>query len=88
MKGEDWATQGGRVKTNWSHAPFVGTFGSFEIDGCAIPSRTDFPTAKCSKPGQFWWDRSGNKKLDKDQRRQLNIVQEKYLIYDYCKDTG
>lgn len=23
---DDWATQGGRVKTNWSHAPFVSTF--------------------------------------------------------------
>jgi hypothetical protein len=26
----DWATQGGRVKTDWTHAPFVTTYERFE----------------------------------------------------------
>ncbi|XP_027169256.1 xyloglucan endotransglucosylase/hydrolase protein 9-like [Coffea eugenioides] len=86
--GDDWATQGGRVKTNWSHSPFVVTFGSFEVDACAVSSGIDDAVAKCDKPGKFWWDKSSNKKLDKNQRRQLKMVQDKYLVYDYCKDTA
>ncbi|MFS7889440.1 putative xyloglucan:xyloglucosyl transferase, Xyloglucan-specific endo-beta-1,4-glucanase [Helianthus anomalus] len=31
---DDWATQGGRVKTDWSHAPFVASYWGFEINGC------------------------------------------------------
>ncbi|EYU29568.1 hypothetical protein MIMGU_mgv1a023629mg, partial [Erythranthe guttata] len=31
---DDWATQGGCVKINWSNARFVATFPSFEIDAC------------------------------------------------------
>jgi hypothetical protein len=27
---DDWATQGGRVKTDWTHAPFVTTYERFE----------------------------------------------------------
>lgn len=29
---DDWATQGGRVKTDWSHAPFVTSYRNFTIE--------------------------------------------------------
>ncbi|KAG6416820.1 hypothetical protein SASPL_124260 [Salvia splendens] len=32
---DDWATQGGRVKTDWSHAPFTAYYRNFKIDSCA-----------------------------------------------------
>lgn len=35
---DDWATQGGRVKTDWTHAPFVASYKGFQIDACACPS--------------------------------------------------
>lgn len=31
---DDWATQGGRVKTDWSHAPFFASYKGFEINAC------------------------------------------------------
>uniref|UniRef100_A0ACD5UF49 Uncharacterized protein n=1 Tax=Avena sativa TaxID=4498 RepID=A0ACD5UF49_AVESA len=32
---EDWATQGGRIKTDWSQAPFVAYFANYTASGCA-----------------------------------------------------
>lgn len=44
---DDWATQGGRVKTDWSHAPFVATYKDFQIDACECPvSMTSTNNAK------------------------------------------
>ena len=34
LNADDWATQGGRVKTDRSHAPFIATYTGFEIDAC------------------------------------------------------
>ncbi|KAH7569380.1 hypothetical protein JRO89_XS06G0152800 [Xanthoceras sorbifolium] len=31
---DDWATQGGRVKTDWSYAPFTASFKNFNADAC------------------------------------------------------
>uniref|UniRef100_A0A453SR33 xyloglucan:xyloglucosyl transferase n=1 Tax=Aegilops tauschii subsp. strangulata TaxID=200361 RepID=A0A453SR33_AEGTS len=33
---DDWATQGGRVKTDWSKAPFVASFRNFNADACVM----------------------------------------------------
>ncbi|KAJ8536661.1 hypothetical protein K7X08_035062 [Anisodus acutangulus] len=86
---DDWATQGGRVKTNWSHSPFVTTFRSFEIDACDL-SGEDIAAAgaKCGKLAQFLWDKPAMKGLKKSKKRQFKTVQSKYLVYDYCKDTA
>ncbi|KAL2533046.1 Xyloglucan endotransglucosylase/hydrolase protein 9 [Abeliophyllum distichum] len=65
---DDWATQGGRVKTNWSDAPFVATFQSFDIDACELSAdEVDDPVVKCGKLGKFWWDKPVIKEL-KQQR--------------------
>ncbi|KAG6404947.1 hypothetical protein SASPL_132524 [Salvia splendens] len=32
---DDWATQGGRVKTDWAHAPFTAYYRNFNIGSCA-----------------------------------------------------
>ncbi|KAL1555707.1 Xyloglucan endotransglucosylase protein 1 [Salvia divinorum] len=32
---DDWATQGGRVKTDWAHAPFTAYYKNFNIGSCA-----------------------------------------------------
>lgn len=85
---DDWATQGGRVKTNWSHSPFISAFRSFEIDACELTPETNDMGVKCGKSGQFWWDKPGMNKLNKHQRQQLKWVRTKHLVYDYCEDTG
>ena len=88
---DDWATQGGRVKTNWSHSPFESTFGSFEIDACELVPETDEAAAKAKCGGrlsEFWWNKPPLRKLDKHKRHQLSWVQARHLVYDYCKDTA
>nr|WKV32409.1 xyloglucan endotransglucosylase/hydrolase [Larix kaempferi] len=74
---DDWATQGGLVKTDWSHAPFISTYKNFSIDACEHTSKT-----RCSS----WWDEPAYASLDAKQRLKLKWVQEEYMTYDYCKD--
>ncbi|KAL0299242.1 UNVERIFIED_CONTAM: Xyloglucan endotransglucosylase/hydrolase protein 9 [Sesamum radiatum] len=86
---DDWATQGGRVTTNWSHSPFVVEFQSFEIDACQLsPDGADDPVVKCGKSGQFWWDKPVVKEVNKQRKRQLKWIRDNFLIYDYCQDVA
>ncbi|KAG9133573.1 hypothetical protein Leryth_016528 [Lithospermum erythrorhizon] len=85
---DDWATQGGRIKTNWSHAPFLVAFQSFEVDACELSPDIDDASEKCGKQRQFWWDKPEMNKLDRMKKRAFKSVQAKYLLYDYCKDTS
>ncbi|KAK9155945.1 hypothetical protein Sjap_003425 [Stephania japonica] len=93
---DDWATQGGRVKTDWSHAPFVSSYRGFEIDGCECPSSTtmDENTRRCSSSSSvgggkgFWWDEPVFGELSVHQSHQLMWVRANHMIYDYCADSG
>ncbi|EPS58668.1 hypothetical protein M569_16144, partial [Genlisea aurea] len=74
---DDWATQGGRVKTDWSLAPFTASYRNFAINACS--------------PGQCGSDTfsSGAWKtqaLDAQGRNRLRWVQQNYMIYNYCTD--
>lgn len=85
---DDWATQGGRVKTNWSNAPFVVTFHSMEIDACDFSLPDDDIDAKCGKSGQFWWDKPVVREENQRRRKKLKWVRDNFLVYDYCGDVG
>ncbi|KAG2330788.1 hypothetical protein Bca52824_001968 [Brassica carinata] len=50
---DDWATQGGLVKTDWSHAPFIVSYKDFKIDACEVPTTTDL--SKCNGEDQRFW---------------------------------
>lgn len=79
---DDWATQGGRVKTDWSKAPFVASYRGFHIDGCEASA-----TAKlCATQGKKWWDQKAFRDLDGRQYRRLAWVRKKYTIDNYCTD--
>ncbi|GKC40666.1 xyloglucan endotransglucosylase/hydrolase protein 9-like protein, partial [Tanacetum coccineum] len=86
---DDWATQGGRVKTDWTHAPFVATYRAFEIDGCECAVTTaDADNAKrCANSGG-WWDQPVLSELNVHQNHQLIWVRSNHMIYDYCSDTA
>ena len=38
---DDWATQGGRVKTDWSLAPFTAYFQNFKYTSCSSNERSN-----------------------------------------------
>lgn len=92
---DDWATQGGRVKTNWANAPFVVTYRGLKIDGCEVDVEEAYEDElrRCSgsewgKEGRYWWKAPEMEELTVHQSHQLLWVREKHLIYDYCSDTA
>nr|BAE06062.1 xyloglucan endotransglucosylase/hydrolase [Sagittaria pygmaea] len=40
---DDWATQGGRVKTDWSQAPFTASYRGFRAEACVAGSGKQCP---------------------------------------------
>ena len=74
---DEWATQGGRVKTDWTQAPFYAYYRNFRVTPC-VPSPG---VAWCGdEPAQStWFDR----RLDSAALRK---VQEENMVYDYCED--
>ncbi|KMT15016.1 hypothetical protein BVRB_3g065200 [Beta vulgaris subsp. vulgaris] len=92
---DDWATQGGLVKTDWSKAPFTAYYGKFNIDACAGSSRG--PSSCATGPAAFTNTHGSTKgkstrgkwrthDLDANGRRRMRWVQKYFMIYDYCKD--
>ncbi|KAK9284329.1 hypothetical protein L1049_023500 [Liquidambar formosana] len=89
---DDWATQGGRVKTDWSHAPFIASYQGFEINACECPASVAAAdnARKCSSSGEkrYWWDEPTLSELSMHQSHQLLWVRANHMIYDYCTDTA
>ncbi|KAK4487124.1 hypothetical protein RD792_006439 [Penstemon davidsonii] len=78
---DDWATQGGRVKTDWTKAPFVASYRNFNINGCVSGS-----TCRSQSTDSFntqAWQTQG---LDANGRNRLRWVQQKHMVYNYCND--
>jgi xyloglucan:xyloglucosyl transferase len=93
---DDWATQGGRVKTDWSHAPFEATFRDVRVDGCAWSADAgDWDAAevrRCTdssygKEGRYWWKEKEMEELTVHQSHQLVWARAHHLVYDYCVDS-
>lgn len=83
---DDWATQGGRVKTNWTNAPFTASLRQFRPRGCywnGVLSIIQCATKSLAN----WWTSPVYAQLSAAQLAKLNEIQSKYKIYDYCKDT-
>ncbi|CAN6193185.1 unnamed protein product [Urochloa humidicola] len=74
---EEWATQGGRVKTDWSKAPFVASYRGFAAAGCTAGG-----AAACARSNGAWMFQE----LDAAGQEQLRKAQATYMIYDYCTD--
>ncbi|KAL9244420.1 hypothetical protein vseg_018198 [Gypsophila vaccaria] len=90
---DDWATQGGRVKTDWSHAPFIASYTGFEINACECPvpsasSAEDMKRCSSGVARKYWWDEPVMSELSLHQSHQLQWVRANHLVYDYCSDAG
>jgi xyloglucan:xyloglucosyl transferase len=90
--GSEWATQGGRVRLNYSDAPFVAQYEGFGgVDGCqaclGIPSTAcdDADLSSCSDAHKYWF--LAQAELTQKQIQQLQKHSNKYLVYDYCTDA-
>ncbi|CAL5011319.1 unnamed protein product [Urochloa decumbens] len=77
---DDWATQGGRVKTDWTQAPFHAYYRNFRVTPCTPPpgmaSCADAPPESLA-----WFDKG----LDAAALRKARA---EHLLYDYCEDRN
>lgn len=89
---DDWATQGGLVKTDWTQAPFVASYKGFDINACPCPDEVAAVDnqKRCSSAGnkRYWWDEPTVSELNVHQSHQLVWVRANHMVYDYCSDTA
>ncbi|KAL0404571.1 UNVERIFIED_CONTAM: Xyloglucan endotransglucosylase/hydrolase protein 22 [Sesamum radiatum] len=80
---DDWATQGGRVKTNWTLGPFTASYRNFSLDGCIWSYRTR--SSSCNAT-DFSTKPMLKMELDSRNREMLKRVRREHMVYDYCRD--
>ncbi|PIN03410.1 Xyloglucan:xyloglucosyl transferase [Handroanthus impetiginosus] len=80
---DEWATQGGRVTTNWSLAPFTASYRNFSMDGCLWSRLTR--TYSCTDD-DFSRKPVLRMELDRRSRARMKRLQRDHMVYDYCRD--
>ncbi|KAK9741792.1 hypothetical protein RND81_03G128700 [Saponaria officinalis] len=80
---DDWATQGGRVKADWSKAPFIASFKKYNANACIVGSGTSScGSSSGSTSGSNWL----TQELDSAGLERMKWVQKNYMVYNYCAD--
>nr|XP_027121518.1 probable xyloglucan endotransglucosylase/hydrolase protein 23 isoform X2 [Coffea arabica] len=52
---DDWATQGGRVETDWTLAPFTVSYRNFNVNGCVkVPGSSACGSTNSLNNDQAW----------------------------------
>lgn len=86
---DDWATQGGRVKTDWSMAPFTASYRNFNTNACVWSAATSTSSCGGSKTESVNNDETWQtQQLNANGRNRIRWVQQKYMIYNYCADAN
>ena len=83
---DDWATRGGLVKTDWTHAPFTASYRNFNADACVWSNgKSSCASSSPSSPSSSsaWF----SQELDSTSQERLKWVQKNYMIYNYCADA-
>lgn len=80
---DDWATRGGRVKTDWTQAPFTATYRNFEANQACIWSVSGSSSCRGGSSEDDSWL---SQQLDSAGSKRLKWVQRNYMVYNYCSD--
>jgi len=82
--GDTWATRGGRDKIDWSHAPFVASYGTYAASACvSSPASNTFCCPSDAASGEGVWM---TRRLGADGESAMSSAREKYMVMDYCDD--
>ncbi|KAK9715366.1 hypothetical protein RND81_06G160200 [Saponaria officinalis] len=68
---DDWATQGGRIKTDWSLAPFVANFQTYNPNACFCPDPSAVWHCSSYNSANWWTDSSKYYQLTETQYYQM-----------------
>ncbi|KAJ0734378.1 putative xyloglucan:xyloglucosyl transferase, Xyloglucan-specific endo-beta-1,4-glucanase [Helianthus annuus] len=77
---DDWATQGGRVKTDWKNAPFIAYYRKFNANADKVGPNSR--STSSVNDNQAWRTQG----VDAAGRNRIRWVQNKDMIYNYCND--
>ncbi|XP_021723597.1 probable xyloglucan endotransglucosylase/hydrolase protein 26 [Chenopodium quinoa] len=84
---DDWATQKGAVKTDWSLAPFTASLENYNVDGCYCwNTETCVETCSNAEDSANWWTQESYTQLSDSQKQQMTEIRNNYMIYNYCTD--
>ncbi|XP_057536509.1 xyloglucan endotransglucosylase protein 1-like isoform X1 [Amaranthus tricolor] len=92
---DNWATQGGSVKTDWTKAPFTAYYRKFNIDACDGPNRASLScvTGPVAYTNSHRWTNKKSTRgtwrthdLDANGRKRIRYIQKNFMVYDYCED--
>lgn len=82
---DEWATQHGQVKTDWSLAPFTASYKNFSAEACIWSPRTR--TSSCESNDSNSANNSWlTEELDSKSREKMKQLQQKHMVYNYCED--
>ncbi|KAF3341418.1 xyloglucan endotransglucosylase/hydrolase protein 26 [Carex littledalei] len=81
---DDWACQGGKVKTNWTYQPFVANYLNYQEKSCLYTKHKS--VKHCNHPSN-WYFNAQYKQLTQAQLNTMNSIRNQYLVYNYCTDT-
>jgi xyloglucan:xyloglucosyl transferase len=81
--GSQWATEGGRIKVDWTAAPFVARYQNFRLNGCLVNSSDKHGILKCRR-SSF----ANAHRLSMARIRQMRTVKATLLKYNYCDDRA
>lgn len=79
---DDWATQGGRVKTDWSKAPFTASYRNFNANACVVSKGKSSCSSNSASRSNAWL----TQELDSTSQARMKWVQKNYMVYNYCTD--
>jgi xyloglucan:xyloglucosyl transferase len=84
--GSQWATEGGRVKLDWSQAPFTASYKDFRLRGCKA-TQGDWAAIKRCQNSIYGAPGPKYQTIGATRTRKLRWVKRNFVHYNYCADT-
>lgn len=84
--GEEWATQGGRVKTNWTLGPFTAAYRNYKVNACVVSFGSSSCGSSMSTDSIASTEAWQTQELGPEGLKKLRWVQKNYMGYNYCTD--
>lgn len=80
--GDSWATEGGRIKIDWTAAPFVATYSNYTFNACPCANTTT-AIAACQN-SRFAKTTAASRTLTGHRLNQMKRVKATWVKYNYC----
>jgi xyloglucan:xyloglucosyl transferase len=83
--GSKWATEGGRIKIDWSAVPFVASYSDFRMDGCPATQGNQASIDACQN-STYAAPGPKSQTIGATRTRKLRQVRQNCMHYNYCDD--